>query len=307
MADKPRILVADDDGTVRSLLELALTEAGFSVKLAQNGQQAMDLVETEPVDLLLLDVEMPVMDGWAVVKRIKSDPLLRNLPVLMLTSLSAVDHRVQGLNLGANDYIPKPFELAELVARVRASLRNMQSGLESNPLSRLPGNTAIEHEILERLKAKAKLTVLYADINNFKAYNDRYGFLRGDQLIQATARLISKSCGAGDFVGHVGGDDFVILTVPDRAEELCRRIIEEFDKQAPAYYDPDDRAKGFVEIENRRKVRERFPLVGIGIGGVTNSHRELTSLGQISEIGAEMKKFAKGQGRSAYAFDRRTN
>ncbi|MBI3507628.1 MAG: response regulator [Proteobacteria bacterium] len=302
-----RVLVTDDDPHIRSLLQELLEVAGYLVDTATNGKEGLEKVVRDPPDLLLLDVEMPIMTGWEVLQRIKSDVLLRHLPVLMLTSLSQIQDKVHGLDLGADDYLTKPFNVPELLARVRGALKRTRTELEANPLSRLPGNNSIEREVSARIAAGAKFFVLYADLNNFKAFNDRYGFQRGDRIIQETARILLAAVQPGDFVGHVGGDDFIVVTTPERAEAFCDKAIREFDSVAPSHYDPEDRQREFIEIQDRQGVLTKFPFVGIAIGGVTNVHRPLTSVGQVSMLGAEMKKFAKKPGRSAYAFDRRTD
>ena len=181
-------------------------------------------------------------------------------------------------------------------------------GLEANPLTRLPGNVTIETEILARIQKKTPFAVLYVDLNSFKAYNDTYGFVKGDDVIRETARiLLTQSALAQGFVGHIGGDDFIVLTVPEQAESLCQKLIAAFDAKAPDFYTPEDKARGYVETKDRRGQVTRFPLLSMAIGVVSNQVRPISSLGEVSKIGAEMKHFAKenkDKG-SAYAIDRR--
>ena len=302
-----RVLVTDDDMSIRALLQEVLEDAGYLVDTACDGKEALDKIGRSTPDLLLLDVEMPVMNGWAVVKALKGDSLLQHLPVLLLTSLSQTKHKIQGLDLGADDYLTKPFNVGELLARVRNAVRRSNAGLEANPLTRLPGNNSIEREIAARIQAGAPFMVLYADLNNFKAFNDRYGFIRGDRVIQGTGLILVAARPAGDFVGHVGGDDFVLLTIPERAEAVCRKVMADFDAFAPTQYDPADRELGYIEVPDRQGNHCRYPFMGIAIGGVTNERRPIVSVGQVSELGAEMKKFAKRPGKSYFAFDRRTD
>ena len=302
-----RILVTDDDPHIRALLQDVLESDGYLVDTAVHGKEAVEKVYRLPPDLMLLDVEMPEMTGWEVVAKIRSDALLQNLPVLMLTSLAGSDDKIHGLDLGANDYLTKPFNPGELLARVRGVLKRTRSQIEANPLSRLPGNNAIEREINARIASGARFSVLYADLNNFKAFNDRYGFNRGDQIIIKTAQILIAARQEGDFVGHVGGDDFIVVTTSERSEAVARKIIAEFEAMSPALYDPEDRTRGFIQVADRQGKQADFPFVGVAIGAVTNDHRPLTSIGQISALGAEMKKFAKRNPRSSYAVDRRTN
>ncbi|MBI5202222.1 MAG: response regulator [Elusimicrobia bacterium] len=311
MSDVPqglevRVLVTDDDANIRALLQDVLESQGYKVDTACDGQEALEKISRQKPDLVLLDVEMPIMTGWEVVGKLKSDPLLQHMPVLMLTSLSRAEDKIQGLDLGADDYLTKPFNPGELLARVRSTLKRKKVDLDANPLSRLPGNTSIERDINARIAGGGKFAVLYADLNNFKAFNDRYGFKRGDEVIQRTADILLAARIPGDFVGHVGGDDFIMVTTLEHSEPACRKIVTEFEAMAPSLYDPEDQQRGFIEITDRQGQMARFPFVGVAVGAVTNEIRPLGSIGLISALGAEMKKFAKRSTRSAYAFDRRT-
>jgi diguanylate cyclase (GGDEF)-like protein len=305
---KTKILVADDEETLLDLLYSALRVARYDVMLAHDGEEALAQVEQYKPDMVLLDVQMPKMDGYEVCRRIKSDVFMRHIPVLMLTARAATRHKVTGLECGADDYVTKPFDMDELMARIRTILRRTRQGLEANPLTRLPGNVAIEKEILSRLKAQSPFAVLFIDINSFKAYNDTYGFVKGDEVIRETARLVLAAAQAEEaFTGHIGGDDFVVICSPEACERLCQDIIRHFNEKSPEFYKPEDRARGYVTCKDRRGKVTQYPLLSISIGAVTNQRRKISSLGEVSAIGAEMKRFAKEHKQigSAYAIDRR--
>jgi diguanylate cyclase (GGDEF)-like protein len=308
MAPTPKtvILVADDEDAMVLMLRDALRGADYEVVVAHNGEEAMAQLRKSPPDLVLLDVKMPKMSGYDVCRQIKSDVFLRHIPVMLLTAQSGVNNKVTGLEQGADDYVTKPFDLAELIARIRTLLRRTRLGLEANPLTRLPGNVTIETEILARIQSKSPFAVLYIDLNSFKAYNDTYGFVKGDEVIRETARLVlTQSSLSQGFVGHIGGDDFVVLTTPDQAEALCKNLIKAFDAKVSDFYTSEDQARGYVETKDRRGQSSRFPLLSMAIGVVTNQYRPIASLGEVSTIGAEMKHFAKDNKGSAYAIDRR--
>jgi diguanylate cyclase (GGDEF)-like protein len=305
---KTVILVADDEDAMVAMLRDALQTVQYEVVVAHNGEEAVEKLRQTPPDLVLLDVRMPKMSGYDVCRQIKSDVFLRHIPVMLLTAQAGTSNKVTGLEQGADDYLTKPFEMDELLARIRTLLRRTRLGLEANPLTRLPGNVTIEHEILNRIQTKTSFAVLYLDLNDFKAYNDIYGFVKGDDVIRETARIIlTQSATSDGFVGHIGGDDFIVLTLPDQAEALCKNIIKAFDAKAQEFYSEEDRARGYVETKDRRGKAARFPLLSVAIGVVTTNVRPLTSLGEVSTIGAEMKHFAKEKKDkgSAYAIDRR--
>jgi GGDEF domain-containing protein len=227
----------------------------------------------------------------------------------MLTGKSEVQDKVHGIEAGADDYLVKPFEPKELLARVRMILRRTAQELDANPLSRLPGNVSIQHEIEERIAAQQPLAVCYADLNRFKAFNDHYGFERGDQAIKVTADILldamKRGGNPGDFLGHIGGDDFVIVTTPDKAEAVCQLVIDAFDRGAPSLYDDADRSRGFFLHTDRQGQPIDVKFLSIAIGIVTNVDRPLTHLGQIAEIGAELKAYAKQFEKSLFVRERR--
>ncbi len=308
----PLILVVDDDSAFTDIIRMILSREGYQVATAESGEEALNKLSSEVApELIISDVEMPGMSGFDLVRILQENPRHRHVPVMLMSArrISAAD-RVDGLSLGSDDYLLKPIVPQELIARVRAVLRRTEIGLDANPLTRLPGNSTIL-KVFERVIAeKSPFAVLYADLNHFKAYNDRYGFLKGDEVILFTAKVLVSTAqavsGGKDFVGHIGGDDFIVMSVPDRAEELSQAILREFDRGIPAFYNDEDRARGVVEITDRQGNRFTVPLMGIAIGIVSNSRREINQVGEISQIGAEVKTYAKKLGGSRYVFDRRT-
>jgi len=174
----------------------------------------------------------------------------------------------------------------------------------------LPGNVAINKEIEHRIASKEKFAVLYMDLNNFKSYNDFYGFSRGDDVIKHTANILIKTIkekgSTNDFIGHIGGDDFVVVTKPENSVPICEHIIAEFDKTIPEFYNEEERIKGYIETYNRQGELKRFNFISISISVVTNLQREIKHIGEISAISAELKSYVKKFGKSAYMIDRRT-
>ena len=303
------ILVVDDDADLREIVRATLEAEDFSVVEAGDGEAALELIRRSHPDLAILDYMMPKLDGTRVCQLLKEDLLLRHLPLIMLTGRAELTDKVHGLNVGADDYIVKPFEPQELIARVRMVLRRTAQELEANPLTKLPGNVTIQKEIESRLATHAPLAVCYCDLDQFKAFNDHYGFSRGDRAITHTAQIllqVMQECGnARDFLGHIGGDDFVLLTTPDRADTVCARIIERFDGTVQELYDESDRARGYLLHTDRQNKPIRVGFLTISIAVVTNDTQQLTHVGQIAAIGAELKGYAKQTPRSIYVRERR--
>lgn len=306
---KKRILIVDDDPDVLDVLQLTLPEEEYEVAEAHDGQEALEKVYERPPDLIILDYIMPKMNGREVCQKLKKDVLLRHMPIIMLTGKGDVKDKVEGLDAGADDYIVKPFEPEELLARIRMTLRRSQMDLDAAPLTRLPGNVSIFNEIEQRIKSGKKFAVGYVDLDKFKLFNDKYGFTWGDRTIQQTARVVIKAVeekGAPeDFVGHIGGDDLVIVTEPTAIDAVCKQIIKEFDKAAPKLYPPEDLKRGYIVGKDRQGKTVKAELISISIGVVTNEHRNLTHVAEVAEIGAELKEYAKKQKGSNYVKDKR--
>jgi len=252
---------------------------------------------------------MPKMDGLQVCDLIKRDLLLAHLPIIMVTGKGEVSDKIDGINSGADDYIVKPFEPKELLARIRMVLRRTQRDLEANPLTRLPGNIAILNELSNCIEKKIPYAVCYVDLDKFKAYNDKYGFEHGDDVIRETARIllgaVKEYGNPQDFVGHIGGDDFVVITTPDLTDRICEKIIHDFDKISPLFYNQEDRENGFIVGYDRQNQIHKIRLLSVSIGVVTNETRQITHVAQVGEIGAELKKLAKNEEKSNYVKDKR--
>lgn len=304
------VLVADDDVDIARYVELNLSLEGFNVEVAHDGQSAIARALDLRPDAIVLDVMMPGVDGIEVCRNLREDVRTAHTAIVMLTARSLSADTVLGLTAGADDYIAKPFDPPELVARVRSAIRRARQLRDVSPLTGLPGNTDIVRR-LERLVGEEPqcFAALHIDIDRFKSFNDRYGFHRGDQAIKATAELLAVVLDGFPtpvhFLGHVGGDDFVILTDPGALVPLAEAIVARFDEMAPSLYDPDDAERGFVEVEDRRNQRHRVPLMSVSIGAATTEHRHFDTVAQVSAVATEMKMVAKAADGSSYRVDRR--
>ena len=307
---KKKILIIDDTDLMVKLITDILEEKGYEVVSANNGTDGIKMVMAEKPDLVLLDVVMPGIDGFEVCKLLRQDESNNLMPIIILTGQGNED-KLAGLELGADDYITKPFNPRELVSRVKNTLLRIDRNRWANPLTGLPGNTEIQSEINSRIVKDMKFSVLYLDVDNFKAYNDVYGFARGDTAIKMIADILadnSRTFGSpNDFIGHIGGDDFVIITSPEYVDALCENIIKEFDERVPELYSDEDRKAGFISTANRRGDIIKYPIMSISIAVVSNEFRTLSNHIEVGEIAAEMKKKAKSVAGSVYLRDMRRN
>jgi diguanylate cyclase (GGDEF)-like protein len=189
-------------------------------------------------------------------------------------------------------------------------IRRTQEQSSANPLTKLPGNTAIERVVQKQLQEGEQFSVCYCDLDNFKAFNDKYGYEAGDRVIVHTAQLLIRTAGRngnpGDFVGHIGGDDFVIVTTADKEDAICTEVIKDFDRTIPDFYDQRDKEKKFIQVENRSGILERFPIMTITIAVVNNVVDQFQSSHVIAERAAELKKYLKRFKGSNFLSERRS-
>jgi len=306
---KKKILVIDDTELMVRLTTDILTKHGYEVVSANNGVDGIKMVASEKPDLVLLDVVMPGIDGFEVCKLLRKDESNNLIPIIMLTAQGNEEDKLVGLEIGADDYITKPFNPRELVSRVRNTLLRIDRNRLANPLTGLPGNIDIQSEINYRIAKGMIFSILYLDVDNFKAYNDVYGFSHGDRAIKLIADILMdnvKTFGSkNDFIGHIGGDDFVVITDPAHVDVLCENIIKEFDERVPELYSDVDKRAGFISSVNRRGQITQYPIMTLSIAVVSNEHRELRNYLEVGEVAAELKKKAKSIVGSVYLKDKR--
>lgn len=305
-----RIFLIDDDPDVVRFVTTNLELEGYATKSAASTEDGFELGVENPPDLFLVDLTFEDDAGYDLLARLRTHPATTNVPLVLLTAESRITDIVRGLDAGADDYITKPFAMDELVARIRAVLRRSRAMRDLSPLTGLPGNFRIAEELERRINAGGPVAVIHGDLDNFKAFNDHYGFMRGDNVIKFTANtLLEAAKAAGDptsFIGHVGGDDFIMVLDPERVEVFCRDVVERFDDGILDFYDSHDALKGYVEVIDRRGERHSFPIVSFSLGVATNDRRRFTTEWEASAVASEMKEHAKAEDGSSYRIDRRT-
>jgi len=269
-----KILVVDDEPTIVELIEESLRMDGFDTARAYSGEEALESLNRDPPDLVLLDLMLPGMGGYEVCRQMQKDVRLSQIPVIMLTAKSAVADRVAGYQKGADDYITKPFDAEELLVRVRAQLHHLYHE-NTNELTGLPGSAAVENAIDRRTATPDDpWSIIYVDIENFTVYNEVYSYLEGDEMIKMAAGVIREAVGGQgsptDFVGHMGGDNFVIITLPQHTGPICQTASERFDTLVADYYSPTDRSQGYVVSINHDGNLVQTPLARLSYDVVDN-------------------------------------
>jgi GGDEF domain-containing protein len=233
-------------------------------------------------------------------------------------SIQQLKRSTREISGGKFDHLPEVLNQDELgdlslaFQKMAQRLKRLEEmNLDANPLTHLPGSIAIENTLKKRLEEETPLAFCQLDLSHFKAFNDRYGYARGNEVILATARVVTEAVnaqgGEGSFVGHIGGDDFVVITSPERYEMICNAVIDSFDSMVLNFYDPEDRERRCIQGETRQGQQVSFPIMTLAVAVVTNQHHRLQSHVQVGEIAAELKNYAKSFSKSIFVADRRRN
>lgn len=284
---KRKILVIDDEVTLLAVMKTNLEIEGYEVVTEMSGETGLVSAIVDQPDVVILDVMMPGADGWEICQRLRSDSRTKYVPIIMLTALDETEHVVKGFEVGADDYLAKPFKNAELFARIKSVLSKASKGLVVDPLTNLPGKHQIYEETRRRLEQRGKFfAFLYVDISNLRTVNDRYGIDRGNDLIQSVAHALREIVVAEEeFLGYMGEDDFVVLSVPLRVQQifggLTSRFDEAFGRLCPGY--------------SADTPANQDEVIKIAVAVVTNEKRQFGDPLQVKNVALEVLKQARNQ------------
>jgi len=307
--EAPRVLVVDDDPSIRMICREVLELGGYQVRDAGSANAALAEARRFRPDMILMDVLMPGVDGYRAAEMIRADAAIGMAPIMFLSARGDTADKVRAFRSGAEDYMVKPFDAAELLARVAKALDRQARELGASPTTQLPGADAIQADIERRLTGgDTSAVACYLDLDNLKAFNDYYGYAKANAVIRQTGdvirHVVTKLGGPGDFIGHIAGDDFVFVTAACNADAVCKGICERFDHLIRLYYDPSDRARGFIEAKDRFGVQRKFPIMSVSIAGISLA-RAKTYAG-LAELAAVGKRTAKSIPGSVYVRDGET-
>lgn len=301
-------LIDNNDELKKTLIELFKEEKDYKFKKVDT--KRIDEALKNIPSLIIINEDTIDEEIIELCKRIRSNEDNSITPIIVISSNREKGHRIDVLKECVEHYIKAPIDKEYLYYTVRNVIRLLHTNRRVSPLTGLPGNVQIQAEMKKRLLNREEFAMLYLDLDNFKAYNDVYGFLNGDEIIKFTAKTIVKNVEKyteqTGFVGHIGGDDFVaIVSAKDDYEGICQNIIAEFDKDVIKYFNEDDVEKGYLEVPNRKGVIEQFALTSISIGVVVVDKGRFHNVLEIGEVGAQVKHLAKTIAGSTYAIDRR--
>ena len=304
------IYLIDDDNELKSkLLGLFKDEKDYKFKKAKTSQ--VEVVLKNIPELIIINEDSIKIDIIELCEKIRANEDNTITPIIVISSNIQKEHRVKVLQACVEHYIKVPIDEQYLYYTVKNVIRLLDTNRRVSPLTGLPGNVQIQAEMKKRLLNKEDFAILYLDLDNFKAYNDVYGFMNGDEIIKFTSRCILKHLHdtetEDNFVGHIGGDDFVAITPNVNCEQICQDIILDFDQGVSKYFNDEDIEKGYLEVPNRKCILEQFPLTSISIGVVIADKNRFKNVLEIGEEAAQVKHLAKTIQGSAYVIDRRKN
>ncbi|MBU1233689.1 MAG: response regulator [Proteobacteria bacterium] len=315
---KQKVLIVDDvKDNIKILIDLLKPD--YKTYFADNGVKALELAQNKSPDLILLDIVMPQMDGYEVCQKLKSNLRTNDIPVIFISAMSDVGDETKGLEIGAVDYITKPISPVIVKARVKSHLklreamqelkRLYNTALDSNPMTGLPGNNSVANRIITALDKRENVGVIYSDLDNFKAFNDQYGFALGDEVIKFTCRIFQKVISELDikdaFIGHIGGDDFVLIVPSNQIQNTADKIVNWFDEGILKFYLHKDVESNCIQSINRLGEKQTFPLMSISLAGVDLSYHVYTKYLEVNDVCAITKKKAKSIPGSSFFLDRR--
>ncbi len=309
MSRDVKIVLAVPDLKLREILLYLLKAWEYNVMELPEGEDVIEYLKKENPNLIIIDATLHGKKGLEICKEIKGDFLTSYIPTIVLIDKKQLRRDLLSIEQGVDDYLIKPPDPIDLEIRIVLALRSAAHHFNANALTRLPGNKLIERELIQRLDSGNHFSFHYIDIDNFKSYNDKYGYIRGNHVIIDTARIISKNvkvCGNGkDFVGHIGGDDFVIITTPDKAEPIAKQTIRDFDAMVPGRYSNPDLENGFIVARERSGRIANIPLMSLSIAIVNNTLDNVSNLLELMDVTTELKNYLKALPGSNFMVNRR--
>jgi PleD family two-component response regulator len=285
---KGRILVVEDDFDISNMLRIYFQSQGYDVTVAPRGEEALELCRQQLPHVIVLDIMLPDIDGYEVCRRLRSNLRTSHVPIIFLTQKDERSDKIAGLELGADDYITKPFDIEELRLRVQGSIRRARNTNLSNPITGLPSGKQIEEQLrgLMRLDAWA---LLYIGINHLDPFRDKEGFLAGDEVLRDLSQMMGETVDEygtpNDFIGHRGGDDFVVITTSEQGPIVRDRIVARFNESVGTHYNFIDRENKYITVDGKQS-----PLMSLSVGLVLPESGPFADIREITEVAAELRR-----------------
>jgi DNA-binding response OmpR family regulator len=290
---KARLLIVEDDLDISNMLRIYFSSLGYDVEIAVRGSEALEKTRHTMPHLIVLDIMLPDIDGYEVCRNLRTVTRTSHIPVIFLTQKDERSDRLQGLELGADDYITKPFDIEELKLRVQNAIARSERESLTDPQSGLPAGRLIEDQIRKIIRQK-EWAFMDIRINHYEAFKDVYGFIAANDVLRFTGMLLGEEVDKletqNDFIGHAGGDNFVILTSMDAAQQIRQRIKARFAEEVLAHYNFMDRQQGFIMAPDEIGKLQQTPLMTLAVGLVSPVTHTFSDIREITELAAEERR-----------------
>lgn len=290
---KARLLIVEDDNDIATMLQLYFASQGYEVDIAGRGGEALEKTRQSMPHLIILDIMLPDFDGFEVCRTLRTHTRTSHVPIIFLTQKDERSDKLQGLELGADDYITKPFDIEELKLRVQRAISRAEQQSLTDPRSGLPSGRLIEEQ-LRRIIQSDGWALMDVRINAFSAFTDAYGFVAGDDVLRFTAMLLNEVVNQlgtpEDFIGHVGGSNFILITTQERAEAIRKTLKERFAQEVLAHYNFLDREQGYLLLTDDSGRTMKVPLMTLAVGLISPKDHTFTDIREITELAAEARR-----------------
>lgn len=288
-----RILVVEDDFDISNMLRIYFKSQGYEVAVAPRGEDALEMCRQQLPHVIVLDIMLPDIDGYEVCRQLRSNLRTSHIPIIFLTQKDERSDKIHGLELGADDYITKPFDVEELKLRVKNAMARAAYESLTNPTTGLPSGKLIEEQ-LRKLIQENGWGIIYVGINGLEAFNEVYGFVAGDEVLRFTGMLIGETVDEfgtpDDFIGHVGGDDFLVVTDDKRVRPIVKGLARRFPDEVGPHYDFKARERGYILVRNDQGEEEKAELMNLAIGYITSEDGPFTDIREITEAAADARR-----------------
>lgn len=292
-----RILVVEDDFDISNMLRIYFQSQGYEVSVAPRGGDALEMCRQQLPHVIVLDIMLPDIDGYEVCTQLRGNLRTSHIPIIFLTQKDERSDKIHGLELGADDYITKPFDVEELKLRVKNAIARATYESLTNPTTGLPSAKMIEEQ-LRSLMRREEWGVIYVGITRLEAFSDVYGFVAGDEVLRFTAMVMGETVDemgtANDFIGHVGGDDFLIITEKERARTIAEELKRRFSEGVGTHYDFKARQQGYIVIHDDEGNERQVGLMELAVGIVTSDDGPFTDIREITEDAAAARRKSRG-------------
>ena len=285
---KGRLLIVEDDFDISNMLRIYFDSQGYETIIATRGEEALETCRHKLPNLVILDIMLPDINGYEVCRDLRSNLRTSHIPIIFLTQKDERSDQIAGLEMGADDYITKPFDLQLLLLRVEGALRRASWLNLTSPVTGLPSSKLIEEQLRTIIRGK-DWSVLYIGINHVSGFKDAYGFVAGDDVLRFTAMLLTEVVDeagtGGDFIGHIGGDEFIIISSPEISPRIKSRLIQRFNEEVETFYNFKDRERGYIEMDGGK-----LPLMTLAVGLIHHDTAEFADIREITEVAAEARR-----------------